>query len=272
MSAPPISGSDPVAPDPPPSPPPGHAAPARSAPRRGWLSLFRTRPADASSPATGAPSPLAGEGSGGGARAPEPDPTDLARARAAGWRRADLVWERCQEAAAAAWSDNRSDEAVALWRRAARIAVWRMMPGDPRRATSLANLAFADRLRGRDARAARRYARARALWARVPARIAGVEPARRARSSLFHLRMEARHWDTYRDNLRTRMARFAEESAEALAALAAGRPSPHRLAGRWRAEKPPVFDDTRKLLAAALLIAGPEAMPSADTRQDPARR
>ena len=234
------------------------------------MSLFAARPVGAASPATGAPSPLAGEGRGGGARHPGPDPGDLARARAAGWRRADLQWEHCQEGAAAAWNDNRPAEAVALWRRAARIAVWRMMPGDPRRATSLANLAFADRLIGRDARAARRYARARALWARVPARIGAIEPARRARSSLFHLRMEARHWGTYRDNMRNRLGRFVAESAEALASLAAGRPSPHRLASRWKAEKPPVFDDTRKLLAAALLIAGPEAA-APPPRPSPAR-
>ena len=83
-------------------------------------------------------------------------------------------------------------------------------------------------------------------------------PARRARSSLFHMRMEAKHWDTYRANMRTRFARFAAEAGDCLEALAEDRPPPHRLRGRWRAEKPGVFDDTRKLLAAALLIAAPE--------------
>jgi hypothetical protein len=82
----------------------------------------------------------------------------------------------------------------------------------------------------------------------------GMETARRARSSLFHLRMEALHWDTYQDNMRTRMRAFAAETAEALAAFERGEASPHRLYERWLGEKPNVFDDTRKFLAAALLV------------------
>jgi len=190
----------------------------------------------------------------------EADPEQV-RAHAAGWRRADLDWERLQEQAQAAWAEGRRGEAIARWRHAARLAAWHFPRDDPRRATSLANAGFADRLAGRARRAARRYAQARARWARVDAWIARMEPARRGRSSLFHLRMEAKHWDTYRHNIRRRMANFANEARECLDALAEGRPAPHRLADRWHGEKPPVFDDTRKLLAAALLIAGPEAAP-----------
>lgn len=193
-----------------------------------------------------------------GAAAPAGEDTELRRARAAGWRAVDLTWERLQEAAPALLAETRAAEAVAAWHRAARIARWRFARRDPRRVTSLANLAFADRLMGREARARRRYARAIRLWQEVPAWIEGVEPARRARSSLFHMRMEAKHWETYRANMRTRLARFAAETGECLAALAEDRPPPHRLLGRWRAEKPGVFDDTRKLLAAALLVAAPE--------------
>ena len=55
----------------------------------------------------------------------------------------------------------------------------------------------ADRLAGREARARRRYAKALTIWREIESFIAGMEISRRARSSLFHLRMEAKHWDTY---------------------------------------------------------------------------
>lgn len=183
----------------------------------------------------------------------------MAQALAAGWRRVDLRWERLQEAAHQAWRAGETARAGRRWRRAALIARWRFRSGDPRRATSLANLGFALRFSGREAAARRRYAAARALWAAVPDWIETLGIAGRARSSLFHLRMEARHRETYHANMRKRFQAFAAETAEALAELEQGRPSPHRLYGRWRAEKPGVFDDTRIFLAAALMVASPEA-------------
>jgi hypothetical protein len=79
--------------------------------------------------------------------------------------------------------------------------------------------------------------------------------ARRGRSSLFHLRMEAKHWDTYQGNLRHRARYFAREAATCLDAATHGVPAFFRLYDRWRGEKPAVFDDTRKFLGAALLLA-----------------
>ncbi len=81
----------------------------------------------------------------------------------------------------------------------------------------------------------------------------------RARSSMFHLRMEARHRETYQQNMRTRLTAFARETGGALAALEKDEPVSGRFYERWLGEKPPVFDDTRKLLAAALLLATPPA-------------
>ena len=183
----------------------------------------------------------------------EPD-TELAIARKAGWRRGDLAWERLQERGNALLREGDTHGAVRCFRRARWTGQWRFPKSDPRRATTLANLALADRLSGREASARRRYAEARRLWQDVEAWIGGIQPARRARSSLFHLRMEARHWEAYQENMRTRLRAFARETAEALGALEEGRAPTHRLFERWRGEKPSVFDDTRKLLAAALLI------------------
>ncbi len=187
--------------------------------------------------------------------------TELAIARKAGWRRADLHWERLQEQGCALLLAGERVGARRCFRQAGWIALWQFGKSDPRRAATLANLALADRLAGHEARARRRYAKAHKLWAGVDAWIAGMEAARRARSSLFHMRMEARHWDTYQDNMRVRMRAFAAETAEALAAFERGAPSPHRLYERWRGEKPNVFDDTRKFLAAALLVGVGEVIP-----------
>jgi len=175
-------------------------------------------------------------------------------ARKAGWRRADLNWERLQEQGNAALRAGNTQEAIRCFRRAAWISCWRFRKSDPRRVATLANLALADRLVGREARARRRYAKARRLWEGVDSWIGEVQVARRARSSLFHLRMEALHWDTYQDNMRVRLRAFARETGEALAALEQGQAPSHRLFERWRGEKPSVFDDTRILLAAALMI------------------
>ncbi|HUF85927.1 MAG TPA: tetratricopeptide repeat-containing protein [Thermohalobaculum sp.] len=182
---------------------------------------------------------------------------DLAAARKAGWRRADLAWEQLQEAGNAALQAGDWPRAARHFRRARWIALLRFNGRDPRRATTLANLALADRLAGREARAQRRYTRARRLWAGVDAFIAGMRIAQRARSSQFHLRMQARHRETYAQNMRVRMTAISRDTAAALAALERGEPVPCRLHARWRGEKPPVFDDTRKLLAAALLVAVP---------------
>ncbi len=168
----------------------------------------------------------------------ERDP-QMRAARDAGWRRRDLIWERLQE---------RANRALAEGRRPAALR-------DFRRAAWLARAGFAARARGDVRRAVALYAHARALWAEVPAGIATLEVKPRARSSLFHLRMEARHRDTYRANITRRLAAFVAETDASLESLARGAPAPHRHHARWRGEKPAVFDDARKLLGACLLLA-----------------
>lgn len=123
---------------------------------------------------------------------------------------------------------------------------------DPRFACGLANAAAAARHRGRIRVAERRRQRAGALWREVPAWIEGVRPALRGRSSLFHLRMAKRHAEAWRENLR---ARLREQVEEARACLAAGALEPPGTPCRWVRERPPVFDDTRKLSSACFLMA-----------------
>ena len=176
-------------------------------------------------------------------------------ARAAGWGRAELIWEQLQDRANHALSAGDHAAAVRGFRWAWWLALLAFSRADPRYATSLANAAAADRIVGAEARARRRYAEALQLWTQVPAQIGAVDIAPRVRSSLFHLRMEARHMQTYEATRRLRLTAFVNETAETLAALESGRPPPHRHHARWAGERPPVFDGSRRLLAACLLIA-----------------
>ncbi|MCB2094103.1 MAG: tetratricopeptide repeat-containing protein [Rhodobacteraceae bacterium] len=182
--------------------------------------------------------------------------TEMRAALRAGWKRRDLHWERLQEEGCACFDKGDLAGAARAWRRASWVALLLLPARDPRQATTLANRAHIDRLAGREARARARFARAGQIWGNADDFIAGMTIARRARSSLFHLRMEALHWSTYEDNLRKRFRAFAAETADALEALGRGEAVACRLHSRWRGEKPSIFDDTRKFLSAALLVGG----------------
>ena len=182
--------------------------------------------------------------------------TQMQAALAAGWRRCDLHWERLQEAGNESYLAGDIAQAARAWKRAAWIARLRFSTDDPRRVPTLSNLALLERAHGREARARKGYAKAAKQWRMVDGFIENMTIARRARSSLFHLRMEALHWDTYTDNARKRFRAFADETTAALSALESAEPVDCRLFERWRGEKPSVFDDTRKFLAAALMIGG----------------
>jgi hypothetical protein len=79
-----------------------------------------------------------------------------------------------------------------------------------------------------------------------------------ARSSLFHMRMEQRHRATYEDRWRVKWHDLAEEArARLLAADPAGPADPAAAAAalaRWQRERPAMLNDTRKLIAAVLLL------------------
>ena len=108
---------------------------------------------------------------------------------------------------------------------------------------------------GVEALARRAYESAFNKWSGVGQSLDSIEIRSRARSSLFHLRMEAKHWDAYRANMAARLQAFIGETGECLEHLIDGRQVPHRLYSRWKGEKPSVFDDTRKILGACLLLA-----------------
>lgn len=183
-----------------------------------------------------------------------PDDTEMKMARAAGWSRADLVWERLTEAALQLWTDGDTAAATRKFRAAHFLATLFMAKTDLRRATSHANLAAAYYHQGKHAQAERHQNAALNIWRQAENQIRQMEIRPRSRSSLFHLRMEARHRETFHDNMRVRFRRIAAETEQSLRCLASEKSSGHRHYARWRGERPSVFDDTRKILGACLLI------------------
>ena len=177
---------------------------------------------------------------------------ETAAARAAGWRRSELWWERAQARAKAAQIAGDLDTATRYWMLTWRLG-WLFLPrDDPRFACGFANAAAAAEHRGRLRVAERRRQRARDLWRSVPGWVDRIRPAPQARSSLFHLRLARRHAETYRENLRAKLRGQVEEAA---ACLAAGALEPPGGRCRWIRERPPVFDDTRRLSSACFLMA-----------------
>ena len=175
----------------------------------------------------------------------------------AGWSRDDLDWEaeaaaHCEALAHGSESDARARSGGCLFRARESFAA-----DDPRLATSLANHA-ASLARQDDAAAAGLWQEAGSAWPRSRTWITAMSAPRVARSSLFHMRMEQRHRATYEDRWRVKWHDLAEEArARLLAADPAGPTDPAAAAAalaRWQRERPAMLNDTRKLMAAALLL------------------
>lgn len=177
---------------------------------------------------------------------------EAAAARAAGWRRTEIWWERLQVRAKTHQIAGGLDAAARCWTLAYGLGLLFLSREDPRFACSLANAAAAAEHRGRFRVADGRHRRACELWRSVPAWVERIRPAPRARSSLFHLRLARHHAETYRKNLR---AKLREQVEEAMASLDASILEAPGAKPRWLRERPPVFDDTRRLLGACYLMA-----------------
>jgi hypothetical protein len=178
---------------------------------------------------------------------------------AAGWHEVDLDWERLTLEALADLGEGREQEAFEAIRKALFVARTHFAKGDPRLAASLTNQAAA--LAATDPPAATGVVVKAALeaWGDCDAAVAGMTPPRRARSSLFHLRMEQRHRETYserwRDESRRRLADVRTDLAGAEALVLVGREEARERIALWQRERPPALDDSRKLLAAVVLLA-----------------
>ena len=173
----------------------------------------------------------------------------------AGWTNAEVIWEQIQEAAAECALDGAPSEAADLWRGALELAREHLAPDDPRVATSLANVALAERTAGDATTANRMLGEALELWDAGERWIESLKPAAMARSSTFHLRLQAKHRGGYDRFPRERYRTLALEGRAILAAMRDGLPDESGRFERWRRERPDGFNDWRKLLGAVLLIA-----------------
>ena len=180
----------------------------------------------------------------------------------AGWSEEDLAWEAAAErtADAAAKEDNigAKDEAG----EALRLARATFEPNDPRLGTSLANFGICLSLAGDNEGYDSLIAKALESWRGATLWIARMEAPRVARSSLFHLRMEALHRDTYRTRWQKRWNEIAADATKRLSALSANEVSiaapESDVTELWRRERPAMLNDTRKLIAAASLLLAPQ--------------
>ncbi len=179
-----------------------------------------------------------------------PDAEALARA---GWSDEDLTWEQIQVAAAEAQAEGDSTTAAEFWDAGLGLARDAFPEDDPRLAASLSNVAAAKRLAGDMDAAAPLIGEALAVWGRCEPWIAALEPERRARSSLFHLRLESKHRGGYDHHSVARYRELAAEGRTRCDALRGGTGQSKVDLERWRRERPEGYTDGRKLLAAVVL-------------------
>ena len=178
---------------------------------------------------------------------------DWTAARRSGWSWGDILWESTMVSALEAHQDNQPARSRRLFQRANIIAKLWFSPTDIRHATVLVNFAKL-KARQRLHKTNKFQMQALNIWQHATEQIKLMQIAPRTRSSLFHLRMEALHRDTFHDNFRRRFVNFAREFQETCTHIGEVNGPKHRHFSRWKGEKPTVFDDTRKILAACLLV------------------
>lgn len=182
------------------------------------------------------------------------DDTEMRIARESGWNRTDLVWERLLEESLLNLANGFPKRARIQMKFASLIAGLNFAKNDLRHATCHANFGIMEVERGRFDLAKSHQDKALAIWKFAVCQIEGMVIRPRTRSSLYHMRMEVLHRDQYHQNLRKRIGLIAEEMEQKIKCISTGISSETRHFSRWKGEKPPQFDDSRKILAACLLI------------------
>lgn len=109
---------------------------------------------------------------------------------------AECTWLQLVEEAVTEWDEGNLGAVERRYREAQRLAQ-EFDAVDPRRATGINNLAIVMRLRGKHGEAETLYGRAIEAWQGASEWVDRMRVSPRARSSLFHLRLERKHRDTY---------------------------------------------------------------------------
>ena len=122
-------------------------------------------------------------------------------------------------------------------------------------ACSLTNHAEGLRQSGQNDLAEQLLNEALLVWGASGPWIESLKPEVRAKSSMYHFRLETRYPGQYDHFSLERYRALAQEGCEATKNRKdGGSPMPNRWTA-WQEKKPPGFNDLRKLLAAVLLIA-----------------
>lgn len=181
----------------------------------------------------------------------------------AGWSEADLAWEMSAERTAEAVAREDHTKAKDVAGGALQLARANFVSNDPRLGTSLMNYGICLSLSGQSEDIMSLFREGLDVWRQSYGWIAHMEAPRMARSSLFHMRMEARHRSTYRAGWQKRWREIAADATargEALIVSQGGRvASADDAFAHWRRERPAMLNDTRKLMAAAFLLLAPLA-------------
>jgi hypothetical protein len=181
----------------------------------------------------------------------------------AGWNEADLAWETTAERTAEAVASEDAATAKDVAGEALQLARANFKPADPRLGTSLANYGICLILSGQRDDCTFLFREGLNVWRQSHQWIAHMDAPRIARSSLFHMRMEARHRGTYRARWQERWREIAAEATARNEALILSPGVSVTTAAdalaRWRRERPAMLNDTRKLMAAAFLLLAPLA-------------
>lgn len=174
----------------------------------------------------------------------------------AGWHPVDVEWEHETEAVfvrALAGDEEGAKQAASQALRAARAS---FLSEDGRLGTALANFGWC-LARSGNAKAGEDLAKeARRVWSLSDMWIAGLRAPRVARSSLFHMRMEERNRAAYQARWHRQWVELAGEARSRLNGKATPL-GPEEALERWRRERPAMLNDTRKLMAAAVLLLVP---------------
>lgn len=174
----------------------------------------------------------------------------------AGWTPADVQWERgTGEIFVRALAEDEQGAKKAA-SQALRVARADLLPDDPRLGTALANFGWCLAHAGNREAGGDLVVEARSVWSMADRWIERMHAPRVARSSLFHMRMEQRHRAAYEERWRTAWIELAGEARSRLSGKAAP-VGPAEALERWRRERPAMLNDTRKLMAAAVLLLVP---------------
>ena len=181
-----------------------------------------------------------------------PDPRALL---SKGWRAEELEWEAIGEAAAKANASGDREEAAKAWSEGLRLARRIFAGNDPRLACSLTNHALGLRRNGQDELADQLLSEALLVWDASGPWVEALKPEVRAKSSLYHFRLETRYPGQYDHFSQERYRDLAQAGRQAIKEHKIRADASSDRWTAWQSKKPDGFSDLRKLMAAVFLIA-----------------